>query len=214
MAIFRGGPYDGRTLTADELNTAGLIVPVATPTGDRMFVLLPLPEALDRVLAGEVDRGAASGTQVPYERVRPAGGGAGYEYAGGGEFAAALAAETAPLGPEEAARARWYAEIAGRLVGQVRAAEIGPATEVWLLRYYEDRDGGRWGPERVDITGRTVARRSAAGALATALHRETVEDMIDAWVARHPPGFISPPGRPDEEYVLADAAVEVVQPDD
>jgi hypothetical protein len=75
-----------------------------------------------------------------------------------------------------------------------------------------NRAGHRWGPERVDVTGRTVARGPATAVLATALHRETIEDMIAAWVGRHPPGFVSPPGRPDKGYVLADAAVEVVQP--
>jgi hypothetical protein len=70
-AKFVGGPYDGMEIDPNQLNKAavtggGLILPISSDLGSRMFVLMPPREIWDSIMKGE--NVAVPSRYDPYER--------------------------------------------------------------------------------------------------------------------------------------------------
>lgn len=89
---FRGGPYDGLRLSADDVCRCTCPLTVRTARGVRRFSLMPRRADWDAVFAG--DAGPAEAGLYPYELVLTPGRGCGAEFqdaAENGEFTRALA---------------------------------------------------------------------------------------------------------------------------
>ena len=76
---FRGGPYDGLRLSAEQVRRYTCPLKVHTHQGDRFFALLPRLADWDAVVHGSWDPGDRPGL-YPYELVLTPGAGSEAEY--------------------------------------------------------------------------------------------------------------------------------------
>lgn len=75
---FRGGPYDGLKLSADQVLRCTCPLRLRSHAGVRYFSLLPRPRHWAAVFAGELP--PAVGGLYPYELILTPGAGCGAEY--------------------------------------------------------------------------------------------------------------------------------------
>jgi hypothetical protein len=68
-APFVGGPFDGMKLNTDQVNMYCNITPVSTRRGVRLFVLLPPPEAWERLVNGQITKEGPFDVLHCYERM-------------------------------------------------------------------------------------------------------------------------------------------------
>ena len=84
MAVFVGGPLDGRNLTTDQINAVANVMPL--PTGS-LLVVPPLSEC-ERIWSGELTKEYAAGPGGTYRRVALSGGGFEFQDTSGQQVAA------------------------------------------------------------------------------------------------------------------------------
>jgi hypothetical protein len=189
---FFGGPYDGWILSDNDINRRGMLVPVETKAGRRLFALMPPRTQWDR-FEGLPRDGQAMGHA--YEAV-PTSAGVEFHEAKNGELGDARAEALA--NPPGAGRINErFAARADEFEKRVRAAELTPTTEVNLVYYCVDEQGVELPPFRASVVGRTAfgaPEEEAGRSLAAAIQLQSIIKKIDAKVRRAPDGSIRMPG--------------------
>jgi predicted nucleic acid-binding protein len=111
--------------------------------------------------------------------------------------------------------------LADDFIAQVRAAEIGPSTEVWLIYHCVDGNGREVAPFRktllpfVKVDGPGAVgpmRREWADKFAASVFVGTICDNIDREVRHAPEGSIGISGGPAEPVAVRRMTLEIVQP--
>jgi hypothetical protein len=67
-ALFVGGPYDGMSLSLEQITTYGIVTPVSSQRGIRLFVLLPPVDVWARLVKGEITKERSFEILYCYER--------------------------------------------------------------------------------------------------------------------------------------------------
>jgi hypothetical protein len=196
-AKFVGGAYDGVEMDHKDLNATALVVQTPTPSGLRVFVVLPPREGWEHIRRGEMTKEQAGSPRHTYERVFLPGGGAEYrEAAASGALDEAMAAMYRPLSEEDQDRKRHFAEMADQFIARVRSGQVGPATLVTLVYQCADEDGNLAPPIRIPITPRVSinfpGHREEATRLALHHLLDGICENINANVRNAPTEF---PGR-------------------
>jgi len=105
-----------------------------------------------------------------------------------------------------------FTEMADELIGQVRAANIGPATEVSLILESSDEAGRELDPRKILITPTTTVKgirdKSAASSFAAEKHVDAILGNIDSIVR----GETGEP-KPDRSKVTR-FRLKILQPDE
>lgn len=228
--LFIGGPYGGLRIHHSVFQACGRWACYWTTKGGRDFLVMPPPQHLGRDLGGDLDFIATAGPMVfIYESVRRPDGEFVFEFdppsadGGPGERVRdAWATHTDPasrrVSPEDVRRTVYLGTVTAKLLAQLVEAEVGPATEVAVLRHYEDPDGKRYGPERVEVQEQVAVTvhgdPELSAEVALKVYRERVAKAVQFLVAGQPVGWQSPPDAPHVRLRLVDAELEIVQPED
>lgn len=216
-AKFLGGPYDGKEFDHHQINSVAMILPVATHSGHRQFLLMPPVSEAERVIRGEIPKDEARGDRHPYERRFTGAGGVEYHDAStSGAMDEALAEATRPLSSEEQDRKRLFAEQADQFVQQLRAARPTLNTEVYLVYHYVGKDGRPRATRRTSIAPTTTVEwpghEEDARAFAIAAHLDTLIGNIYSLVRGAPVGYLDQPGGSDAAVRIGGFELDIVHP--
>lgn len=109
-----------------------------------------------------------------------------------------------------------FAALADEFENRVRAAEIGPATEVTLVTYTVDRNGDPVTPIRSSLAATTTVKmndQSMAMAFAGAMHADTILQNINSLVRHAPTEFVRIADAPTQDMLrIVNFDIEITQP--
>lgn len=111
-----------------------------------------------------------------------------------------------------------FDERADEFIVRVRAAEIGPSTEVWLIYYCIDQNGNELPPIRSELEPSMKVEwpddAAAAAQFAESLHVGIICDNINSLVRGLGDGLTRLHDGPPNPVYVRDVEIEFVQPTD
>jgi hypothetical protein len=112
-------------------------------------------------------------------------------------------------------RQELFATLADQFIARVRAANVGPATEVWLTYHCVDQAGTPLPPFRVSMEPTTTVRfpgnQELARRFAAAAHLDAIVGNINSLVRHAPVGLVMLRGGPGLPVFIGDFSLDINQ---
>jgi hypothetical protein len=209
-ATFHGGPLDGRQFTTQQVSAIGHLVRSGSH-GQTTYALMPNIEEVDRILRGEPASEGNDATPRGSEYVMVRLGPERVEFRHDPQ---GWAGANQSVEEGKSASGKSWAEVAGSIIAQIRAANVQPGTEVELVYHLNNEHGQPVEPTRVSIVPKVTVDKKLGKAFAVSALQENIIASVSGRVWGFPASPFMLSDGPAFPVVVLDVTVEITPPDE